>query len=871
MKTRINRAILSRECLALILSISFILANMVPVFGETVDEQIKIELSSEQKEATTKNIQKIQFIGTNQWEDDRLFNLVLALVDYKGHIISFVSEEEFIKGKDDSNLTVYTKILPEGYKLKVFALDDLTSRNLISNVVEIPIVDGHIVEEIASIEPLDVEISQWSDYELPKEIEAKMNTGVTKNIPVKWDIDKVDTFKAGEFIIEGQVDGYKGEKVVLELSIIGVEKIIDIEDISITIDQGDEFLLPSHIEAKMSTGKKKEVPVIWDGEEINTEEIGEFTFEGTVEGYEKKVILTLIINEFNIEDIVVFENEELEYIIRDESEIESEDITKGDLLEVTSLYLPWALYGDLNIEDLKYLKNLQTLDLSFYETDFDLSSLSKLKKLEELNLFGNKISDLRGLEGLINLRSLDLANNNISDLTPLRNLTNLTKLRLNDNGSITDIKALANLVNLTELSLPKDSIKDYTPTAKYYESLNNPEFTFELLEADEEGVITLNASIGDKFNLPYGIKLHDGTIEYVNWDKEEIIITKNESIKVEGQVVDSDQCVYVELVVGDINDNTIIEFPDKNLEKAVRQAIDKYKGDIYYKDVKNLKKLETLGLQVKDLTGIENLSGLEELWLWGNMIGNSQLFHIKKLTNLVRLDLSMTGLTYIPDYAFNGLDRLEELYLNENMINEIEKDAFYGLNNLIHLDMDENYISNIEAIRNLPNLKELYMRYNDIRDISPVEDLKNLTLLWASNNKIEDVSPLSDLMELNWIRIADNNIKDISSLSSLSKVTKLSIENNEVKSLNGIESMKDIDWLEAQNNQIENIDPISDKTELTLLNLANNKITNIEALKNTIKLTQLYLKGNHITDFSPIQDYYSNLKVKDFELIVPEN
>ena len=75
-----------------------------------------------------------------------------------------------------------------------------------------------------------------------------------------------------------------------------------------------------------------------------------------------------------------------------------------------------------------------------------------LTKLTSLELWGNKISDIKPLSNLTKLTSLYLSGNQISDTAPFSNLTNLTKLDLSGN-QISDIKPLSNLTNLTSLSL----------------------------------------------------------------------------------------------------------------------------------------------------------------------------------------------------------------------------------------------------------------------------------------------------------------------------------------------------------------------------------------------------------------------------------
>jgi internalin A len=105
-----------------------------------------------------------------------------------------------------------------------------------------------------------------------------------------------------------------------------------------------------------------------------------------------------------------------------------------------------------------------TVDLLLKEADTKDCKLAntKLRKLTQLDLYHNDISNLEPLASLSNLTSLDLIGNRISDVKPLASLSNLTYLALSKN-EIIDIKPLAGLSNLTYLSLNQNQITDIKP------------------------------------------------------------------------------------------------------------------------------------------------------------------------------------------------------------------------------------------------------------------------------------------------------------------------------------------------------------------------------------------------------------------------
>jgi len=138
---------------------------------------------------------------------------------------------------------------------------------------------------------------------------------------------------------------------------------------------------------------------------------------------------------------------------------------------------------------------------------------------------------------------------------------------------------------------------------------------------------------------------------------------------------------------------TLVRFFDLNLEKAIRQALNKPAGDIYTSDLEKLTELRALGLGISDLRGIEYCIRLELLNLMGNNI----------------MDISI----------LKGLNKLKKLYL--------------GL----------NHISDLSPVAELKQLQELELEYNNIYDINALSALSELTMLYIGHNDIEDISVLN--------------------------------------------------------------------------------------------------------------------------------
>ncbi len=105
--------------------------------------------------------------------------------------------------------------------------------------------------------------------------------------------------------------------------------------------------------------------------------------------------------------------------------------------------------GQLTVAELKQIKALDFNTLSYDERKAvqDVSDLSVMTGLEELNLQATGIADLTALKGLTSLRSLNLAVTDVEDLRPLAGLTQLEALNI----AVTNVTTLAGLEKLTNL------------------------------------------------------------------------------------------------------------------------------------------------------------------------------------------------------------------------------------------------------------------------------------------------------------------------------------------------------------------------------------------------------------------------------------
>lgn len=125
------------------------------------------------------------------------------------------------------------------------------------------------------------------------------------------------------------------------------------------------------------------------------------------------------------------------------------NFTAGAILELTKTKDCAAAWSAL--------QKMETIDLSGKGID-DISLLSALMALKELNVSNNAITTLTGLDGMNQLEKLDMNTNQISDISLLATIPTLKNVDL-ANNKVTDLAPLAKLKDLRQLRLNGNQIE----------------------------------------------------------------------------------------------------------------------------------------------------------------------------------------------------------------------------------------------------------------------------------------------------------------------------------------------------------------------------------------------------------------------------
>lgn len=300
-------------------------------------------------------------------------------------------------------------------------------------------------------------------------------------------------------------------------------------------------------------------------------------------------------------------------------------------------------------------------------------------------------------------------------------------------------------------------------------------------------------------------------------------------------------------ITANFQEDEVVQFADPNLEAVIREAIGKPEGDIYASELAKLTYLSAVDRGIKNLSGIEHCTSLNEAILGPGVFATSLLLDPVSLTD--QLIDEPNQISDLSPLAY--CNNITYLNLYGNNITDIS--ALAALTNLEGLIINDNLISDISPLAGLTNLRELYLSCNQIGDVSPLANLTNLTWLDLFGNwEISDISPLAGLTKLVWLSVDDSQITDISALSNLTELYRLTLGNNQISDISPLAGLTNLTQLGLYENQISNISPLAGLTSLKYLSIFTNQISDISALANLTELTDFSLELNQISDISPL-------------------
>lgn len=302
---------------------------------------------------------------------------------------------------------------------------------------------------------------------------------------------------------------------------------------------------------------------------------------------------------------------------------------------------------------------------------------NKLRELVNKKVFNRKdLNTPITKEELLQVKDLFLNTNEILDYSALKYMPNLKSLTV-ANAKIKDPSFFANLKQLNHLALRGNEFSDVTPLVK----MDNLE--------------SLDLSNNKITNVAPLIEMKNVKSLYLSGNQIEDVTA----------LAKMEQLDYLNLA----NNKITNVAPLSALKNVTYLTL----AGNQIEDIKPLYSLPLTDLvltrnKVKDLSGIEQMKQLEELWIGKN--------EIKDVTPLSKMT------------------QLKQLHLPNNELKDIT--PLSSLVNLQKLDLEANYIADLTPASNLKKLVFLSFVANEIRDVRPVVELSKTAYINVQNQKI---------------------------------------------------------------------------------------------------------------------------------------
>lgn len=159
----------------------------------------------------------------------------------------------------------------------------------------------------------------------------------------------------------------------------------------------------------------------------------------------------------------------------------------------------------------------------------------------------------------------------------------------------------------------------------------------------------------------------------------------------------------------------------------------------------------------------------------------------------------------------------------------------------------------IEGLKDFKNLKILLMNDNNVSDLSVLAQMPQLEGVWFNNNNVRDISFASELKNLKYISFTGNKVSDLSPLQGTTKLEHFWGNDNPFNDINPLRENRGMLQMGLSRCPIDgDIGAVSGMTELTFFAAESCGITDLYSLRACRKLEYAYLGNNSINDVSPL-------------------
>ncbi len=318
-------------------------------------------------------------------------------------------------------------------------------------------------------------------------------------------------------------------------------------------------------------------------------------------------------------------------------------------------------------------------------------------------------------------------------------------------------------------------------------------------------------------------------------------------------------------------------FPDEKFREEIGYCDEDQDGYLSSDEIKEITTFYCNSVGIKDLTGIEHFTELEEVQLEYNEltkvdfsnntkllwldIANNEIdkLDLPKNTKLERLWIENNKLDKLDVSKYTELEvlgcggnllktldlskntKLEELYADGNKLTKLDLSKNTKLTDLF---VSDTKLTNLDISKNT-NLRNLSCGENPFEKVDLSKNTK-LKKLWIENSKIKTLD-LSNNTYIVRLELSNNNFEKLY-LPKNNKLKELYINNSNKLDKLDLPYSPDLHWLECENNAITSLD-LKSCPNLGLLNCSGNSITSLD-LEHCPELQIVHCSKNAITSLT---------------------
>uniref|UniRef100_A0A8D8J1D8 Insulin-like growth factor-binding protein complex acid labile subunit n=1 Tax=Culex pipiens TaxID=7175 RepID=A0A8D8J1D8_CULPI len=261
--------------------------------------------------------------------------------------------------------------------------------------------------------------------------------------------------------------------------------------------------------------------------------------------------------------------------------------------------------------------------------------------------------------------------------------------------------------------------------------------------------------------------------------------------------------------------------------------------------------------------------------------------------NMNTLDASSLQIRSLQPAAFEFSNKLERLYLADNLIEQIARESFYGAPSVAVLALERNRINYFEyyALGYMKNLRALYISSNEIPSLPGLSNSLNLEIVNASHNSLTQIDDnhFSGNLELRQLDLSFNQLTffNMRQLHAKTKLISVDVSLNQLREL---VIPTHVLKLFAENNSIDHMTTHQHKCFVQELSLARNKLKqqpdlricrslknldlsynllesfNFGSLQSMINLTHVNLRNNRLLQIDLPTEFYYPLPITSLDL-----